>query len=812
MTNAATSAPPFGKEILKALQQVDRCGAFCTSGDMPLVMPGLEVANVGTIRLPLGKTQAAKLIRQCTQAPYGKGVETLVDTSVRCVWELDPKRFSLTNPQWNESIAKLVGDVEKALGLGDARLTPHLYKLLVYEKGSFFKPHRDGEKLDGMVATFVVALPAVHRGGELVVENEGQRHEIHFAGAASGHSLSFAAFYADCEHEVLPVSDGYRLCLVYNLTLTPARGKKTPRAPRTGQAVSKIASLLSNWPIGQQPVKLAITLDHRYSQQGLTLDALKGVDGSRANVLFEAAEQAGCLAHLALLTHWQSGSAEGGDYYGRYRNRRGRNRYRSWSYDDEDDDESASGEGTGYEMGEIYDHGLSVNDWSDRDGKKPAFGHMRLEEDEIVSAVPLDAWEVSREEFEGFTGNAGMTLERWYHRAAVVIWPRHNRFTVLCGAGTDAAIAGLETMVQQAKRARESEQAEARRDCLSFAKAILDDWQKSGGNRHFSMYDYSSYAPLRDKPDRSRVAGLLVDLDSPELMSRYIGHVMPGEPSLKLDRSFVAFGKQHGWSTFASALESLWDESTATTIGRNADLLALLCTKPDKDAERIDLCQRLAERAVDAVERLDGSTQVHDWRLRELDRAALLATLVKALVSVGADEPARRLVDHAALDEARYDLTEAHLKAVFSLEAWLSKHAERSLDAVASWVSYCRRELELRTASAPRAPTDFRREANWKCSCGICRELRQFLADPTASERGFPLAKDRRAHLHQVIDANRLDVTHETKRTGRPFTLVCKKSTASFDRAYEEFTRNRKSLKRICDLEKKLVASAAQGR
>ena len=54
--------------------------------------------------------------------------------------------------------------------------------------------------------------------------------------------------------------------------------------------------------------------------------------------------------------------------------------------------------------------------------------------------------------FEGFTGNAGMTLERWYHRAAIVIWPRDKHFAVLCDAGTDAAIGGLQPLVKRLKR------------------------------------------------------------------------------------------------------------------------------------------------------------------------------------------------------------------------------------------------------------------------------------------------------------------------------------------------------------------------
>ena len=65
------------------------------------------------------------------------------------------------------------------------------------------------------------------------------------------------------------------------------------------------------------------------------MDKLKGVDRARAEVLFEAAEQAGWVAHLALVTLWQSGSAEGEDYeYSRYRS--GRHR---WYDEDEEDDE-----------------------------------------------------------------------------------------------------------------------------------------------------------------------------------------------------------------------------------------------------------------------------------------------------------------------------------------------------------------------------------------------------------------------------------------------------------------------------------------
>ncbi|HEX8199508.1 MAG TPA: 2OG-Fe(II) oxygenase [Isosphaeraceae bacterium] len=219
------------KKLIQAVEKIDRPGSFCVSGSAPAVLPGLEVEGLGPVGLPLTVKQAKELIKQCHQAPYGKGEKTLVDTKVRRVWRMEPDRFSLTNPEWDRFVAETVGKVQEALGLEKQKLESHLYDLLIYEPKSFFLPHRDGEKLDRMVATLVIVLPSNYEGGELVVRHEGQEQAIDFrSGDGSPFHIHFAAFYADCEHEVRPLRKGYRLGLVYNLTL--AKSKKGITAPR----------------------------------------------------------------------------------------------------------------------------------------------------------------------------------------------------------------------------------------------------------------------------------------------------------------------------------------------------------------------------------------------------------------------------------------------------------------------------------------------------------------------------------------------------------------------------------------------------
>ncbi len=190
-----------------ALGAITQAGAFCVTGDVSAPLPGLEVDGMGPVGLPLNADSASKLIACCRQAPYGKGALTLLDTSVRRVWQLDPERIALTNPAWPSYLARVVKTVQQELGLENHKLNSDLYNLLVYEPGSFFLPHRDGEKLDRMVATLVIVLPTAFTGGELVVRHDGQQRVVDFS-PDSAFQTQFVAFYADCEHEIRPLKTG----------------------------------------------------------------------------------------------------------------------------------------------------------------------------------------------------------------------------------------------------------------------------------------------------------------------------------------------------------------------------------------------------------------------------------------------------------------------------------------------------------------------------------------------------------------------------------------------------------------------------
>ena len=88
-----------------------------------------------------------------------------------------------------------------------------LYKLLVYEKGGFFLPHRDSEKDDGMVASLIVVLANPFEGGALVVRHAHPTVAEAFCASrlAGDHGAAFGTLPPgiDCESIVaraLPVA------------------------------------------------------------------------------------------------------------------------------------------------------------------------------------------------------------------------------------------------------------------------------------------------------------------------------------------------------------------------------------------------------------------------------------------------------------------------------------------------------------------------------------------------------------------------------------------------------------------------------
>lgn len=329
------------KPLETVLSRVKQPGDFFVCGAIEMPMPRVDIDGVGTLSFPVPEAQIATIIKRAERAPYGKGEATIVDTSVRKVWQVSIGHVKIAGKSWNVNFENILSKVKTGLGCDDANVTAKLYKLLVYDRGGFFLAHRDTEKTEGMFGTLVLTLPSTYRGGALRIRHAGREVTLDTE-ATDPSELSYAAFYADCQHEVLPVRHGNRVCLIYNLIHKRSKGRgRILKAPEYEHPITEAAAILDRFlKAPDAPPKIARLLDHQYSPAGLSFSALKGSDAAKARVLVQAAASAHCSAYLGIVHIGESGAAEPDDDYF-YRSRRNRYGYDA-DGDDEEADEDAS--------------------------------------------------------------------------------------------------------------------------------------------------------------------------------------------------------------------------------------------------------------------------------------------------------------------------------------------------------------------------------------------------------------------------------------------------------------------------------------
>jgi hypothetical protein len=685
---------PVASQLWKVLESLGDSAQFCTAGSLAPVLPGLEVKGVGNVGMPISAADARRLIEQAAPAPYGRGEETIVDTEVRRVWQLEPRQFTLSNPAWGAFVDGIVDSARKELGIRK-KVQHELYKLLIYEKGSFFAPHRDTEKIAGMFATLVVCLPSRHEGGTLLVTHDGETKQIDFGGAAAEFQVQYAAFYADCRHEIVPVTSGYRVCLVYNLAIP--RQKTQPAPPVNSQAVEEVAKLLP--PLFADGVrdKIAIPFKHHYTEAALDPRELKGADRARLAVLMQAAERLGYQVFVALLTHHQSGTPD----YGTIGYSRSRRRYRRFDGGWDDD---ISGENDAAEFEEVFEESRLLDHWLDPQGRKQPFGKLSFEEEELV-ASDAEQERLYKQEISEATGNEGATMERWYRQAVVVLWPRDRYFRILAGEGPEHAVPALEQKV--AATAKPAEDA----DCRTFATAIIERWQKiKGGLPPRAAWSESDEEDDEDDEDAfaaeeeldeedeedfdeesavaaapagpsvasqqpslsTRMLTALDQIGAADLAARFVRDILPSNCAGSEGPALARLGSRFGWQPFAAPLQHFFAQqkpadyraklATPVTIFE-----ALCCSPPAMTDERRRVCVALADELAQLLERWDRPPK-QAWYPPE-PRTGIVESVFRALAALGQSARLAQFVTYILADPRRYELRTVLVPAVKSLHA-----------------------------------------------------------------------------------------------------------------------------------------------
>ena len=730
-------------KLISLMENVENPGTFSVSGTLPSIAPGLKVKGLGTVSFPFPESQARALIELSEQAPYGRGEETIMDTTVRNVWQISSENFEMTNPQWEESLHKAVHEqIGTQLGLHGCTIEFEAYKLLIYEQDCFFTSHRDTEKMPDMFATLVINLPSEYEGGELIVDHAGHRQHYSFADKDLFH-FHFVAFYADCYHEVQPVTSGYRICLIYNLAI--AHRKEQPRLSQQLKHIEDIECFIQQWTqTNQETPILAYLLEHSYSEKNICLANLKNGDFAKASVLLQAAEQNNCQAFLCLVTYYRTSYGETA-YYGRYS-------YRDDLTEDDFDEYDVDRE-------EIYAHCFMTST-----GDKIPVEKLYLEEHELLAKIPLCDGPGRDVLISEATGNEGATKDLWYHRGAVIIWPKDRDMDMITKMDIGYGVYYLKNFLQEHDVLEEDH----RQKITRLADHILE---------HQSRYNPED------------ISTELIAIGNIDLLKKFIRQQVKQSSSLsRVDvHTFLQIVERFGWQHFEKDVSAYLTTKRGALQWINSILLA---EEPLSD---------------------EGRSVVRRW-FETLRQSALKSGLTKgqlshvfqiaALLKIHASTDA--ILEFLSLQKQPLFLTKTYGPAIIdALKELKSRDYDRTF--MATFVEDALQQIRRDFPSAPDKPKDWFRAGQLQCTCEFCAQVNQFLPDRTQREISFyKTLKRNMTHVESEINKSQVDLDIKIVRTPPKFQGTCKKNQKSYDKKRKLFDSAQKIVKTL-ELEMKSI-------
>lgn len=784
--------------LVDILRTVKRTGNFCTSGTLSTKIPQVSVDGVGKLSFPVPNDICRKLIMVASKSPYGKGEKTIIDETVRKSWQIELSQVKIDDAKWFPILSQIDKRVAEDLGLPEFDTFSDMYKLLVYEPGGFFAPHKDSEKEPGMVATLVISLPVEGSGGELVVQHGNNKCVIDMC-SDDASALHYAAFYADCVHEIKPVREGYRIALVFNLLVNEIE-EDFSSAPDHHQQIGEVADFLNNlkttnWfcPAIDETTnrnkgvhKIVWPLEHGYSEDGISFSAMKGIDRTHALVLKEAAA---CVDFSIRAAIWHA-TLHGGP-----------------------SDFDSLLDSDGYPMGEIemeevHDEEFFLDDWMSPDGHSLSYGQIPLNQHEVVSNESLQDIIPDENWVDESYGNEGVTVSQAYRISALVLWPTDRSTLAMSAGGKSALVSYLEAELNR-PNAKKSE-------LISYGRQLIDYWPQSGLRQRHSYVELEPNweSDCLDFSKQLVVLGvrqLAVDFVTKKLMPEYCG---------KENKAIIEAARLIGYHGTWQGILEFNDKERLPYIADTLELIGSLyqVIGNSSEDEVTTLFCRLAEFGVTT---LSESVDINQKPIISVAIACKFFKMLTGLELAGqAEKFARQLARAPDTFDPFRNIPEL-LGQLKSLEGFncnnstafgilwesgakqLLNRSGSVLKQPEGWVIPLTMEQIVESNRSLLFPYRIEQEISQGLK-GVLSVFVNFCNDWWRQTRIIPARQELRESLSLLIDRMNLDIDYTTDASGSPHKLICKKNRNSFARRIKEYEIDIKKIQ-------ELIANAPPG-
>ncbi|MCB0085045.1 MAG: hypothetical protein KDE47_29090, partial [Caldilineaceae bacterium] len=394
---------------------------------------------------------------------------------------------------------------------------------------------------------------------------------------------------------------------------------------------------------------------------------------------------------------------------------------------------------------------------------------LALNEDDLVTAVPLRDGPGREVAISEATGNEGATKDLWYHRGAVILWPKERELELVASMDATYGIYVLKRMLQ----GQPDLDATVRQSLIQLAYHLLDSPLFYGYEGLSAELIQLGDIELLKKFLLRRTNSWSFEVDPValiEVAETFGWHHFADDIEARLTAqngmawldSLLQTGKpisEEGQNTIKQWVESRWEQSvTAATRPLRAP------AKPTTAPEQ--------RRHVHELQRFNDQMRNQQAELIYLIR--LTAGLDMADI---AQQAIARLAEHTdkqflittygrAVVEARLDLEQlAHDPAI----------VQRFVDAV-------RQRLQAEFPTPPEPPQDWSRTGQLACACEFCTQVNAFLPKPNVpSMTIYGTLKRNLLHVESEIAKQQIEAEIDIRKRAPKFDGTIQKNQRDYE-------------------------------
>jgi hypothetical protein len=357
-----------------------------------------------------------------------------------------------------------------------------------------------------------------------------------------------------------------------------------------------------------------------------------------------------------------------------------------------------------------------------------------------------------------------------------VLWPQARRQAVLNQAGLAVTLPYLDALTRRWAESGEGLASPLWREAHELSGHMLRTWPEQAG----------WYAGRTEAPGAaSTLLTLLSQLQDTARIDSLLDILATGAYSKGDNEAIVRAAGLLPPERAALLIEHLIASHAATNLSACGDLLArsVAARVPGRAAD-------LSRAATTLVEALPGDparTPRRDpWRRPLPVEPGCLIDLLPALGQINV-VLADLAADCILAWPQTYEPDAVLVPAVLSLTGPPAQQAVATLQRLRTAAL---EHLRARIAEPLEPPRDWARASAIACPCAHCRELSRFLADPDRQRWNFKAPEAGRRHVEESIRRSGCDLDLATDRHGRPYSLVCTKNQASYDKRAQQRQRD----------------------